>query len=103
MKRIPMKTKTIILAAAAVLLSFEAANAQVTYRVYATRVGLVGHTTANGHVIQPNDRFVALPSRTVLNSNGGTTYTVTISNPANGKTATNVPVWDIGPWNCDDN
>lgn len=98
-----MKTKTIILAAAAVLLSFEAANAQVTYRVYATRVGLVGHTTANGHVIQPNDRFVALPSRTVLNSNGGTTYTVTISNPANGKTATNVPVWDIGPWNCDDN
>lgn len=98
-----MKTKLFILAGTCLLLGLESLTAQVTYRVYATRIGLVGNTTANGHVIQSRDHFVALPSRTVLNSKGGTTYTVTIKNPANGKTATNVPVWDIGPWNCDDN
>ena|GEM_PF-1091452 len=74
-----------------------------TYRVFATREGLVGHTTANGHVIVPNDRFVALPSTSVLNPKGGYTYTVTIRNPANGLVATNVPVWDVGPWNTNDN
>jgi hypothetical protein len=74
-----------------------------TYHVYATREGLVGGTTANGHVIQSNDHFCALPSGTVLNSLGGTTYTVTIRNPANGAVASNVPVWDIGPWNIHDN
>jgi hypothetical protein len=74
-----------------------------TYRVYATREGLVGHTTANGHVIQPYDRFVALPSTTVLNPNGGYTYTVTVRNPSNGRVASNVPVWDVGPWNTSDN
>jgi hypothetical protein len=98
-----MKTKLFILAGACLLLGLESLTAQVTYRVYATRIGLVGQTTANGHVIQSRDHFVALPSRTVLNSRGGSTYTVTIRNPANGKVASNVPVWDIGPWNCDDN
>lgn len=40
----------------------EAAAAEaVTASVYATREGLVGGTTANGHVIVPNDHFVALP------------------------------------------
>ena len=73
-----------------------------TYRVYATREGLVGYKTANGHVIVSRDHFVALPSGTVLNSLGGRTYTVTIKNPANGKTVTE-PVWDIGPWNTKDN
>lgn len=34
-----------------------------TYRVFATREGLVGGTTANGHVIRERDHFVALPSR----------------------------------------
>src|SRR2546421_12141395 len=38
-------------------------------RIFATREGLVGHTTANGHVIQPNDHFAALPSGTALASN----------------------------------
>src|SRR5690348_8736170 len=34
----------------------------VTYKVYATREGLVGHTTANGHRVAPADHFVSLPS-----------------------------------------
>ncbi len=73
-----------------------------TYRVFGTREGLVGGTTANGHVITSRDHFVALPSDTVLNTLGGRTYTVTISNPRNGLSVTE-PVWDIGPWNTKDN
>ncbi|HZR99338.1 MAG TPA: hypothetical protein VFE37_11555 [Chloroflexota bacterium] len=71
-----------------------------TLRVWATREGLVGARTANGHVIEPSDRFVALPSRRVLNQLGGYDYTVTIH--YKGRSAT-VPVWDIGPWNIRDN
>jgi hypothetical protein len=71
-----------------------------TMRVWATREGLVGARTANGHVIEPNDRFVALPSRRVLNELGGYDYTVTIH--YKGRSAT-VPVWDLGPWNIRDN
>lgn len=64
---------------------------------FATREGLVGYTTANGHKITATDKFVALPSRKSLNSNDTTsTYTVTVS--ANSKQFT-VPVWDIGPFN----
>ena len=36
------------------------------YRVFATREGLVGGTTANGHVIARAGPFVALPSRRAL-------------------------------------
>lgn len=79
------------------------AFAAPTYRVFATREGLVGQRTANGHIIQSHDHFVALPSSSVLNPNGGYTYTVTVRNPANGRVASNVPVWDVGPWNTDDN
>jgi hypothetical protein len=71
-----------------------------TLKVWATREGLVGAYTANGHLIRPLDRFVALPSRRVLNPLGGTDYTVTLR--YQGRTAT-VPVWDIGPWNIRDN
>ncbi|TDC87785.1 hypothetical protein [Actinomadura sp. 7K507] len=39
------------------------AAAAAAYRVFATREGLVGGTTANGHVITERDHFVALPSR----------------------------------------
>ncbi|MFL5351828.1 hypothetical protein [Archangium sp.] len=73
----------------------------LTYRIYATREGLVGGTTANGHVIKTSDRFVALPSRRALASNGGTEYQVRICNPANGK-CTTTSVWDVGPWNTHD-
>jgi hypothetical protein len=78
-----------------------AVAAPLTYKIFATREGLVGGTTANGHVIQTNDRFVALPSRRGLSSNGGTEYSVRLYYPKTGKTAT-VPVWDVGPWNTHD-
>ncbi|MGV9548859.1 hypothetical protein [Streptomyces ardesiacus] len=68
-------------------------------RVYATREGLVGHTTANGHVIQTNDHFVALPSRRALSPNGSAQYSVQVCGPVRCETA---PVWDVGPWNTHD-
>jgi hypothetical protein len=75
--------------------------AALTYRIYATREGLVGATTANGHVIKSSDRFVALPSRRALASNGGTEYQVRLCYPVNGK-CTTASVWDVGPWNTKD-
>lgn len=77
-----------------------ASSFSATFRVYAHAEGLVGQTTANGHVIQENDRFVALPCRCALSSNGGTEYQVKLE--YKGRTAT-APVWDVGPWNIDDN
>lgn len=68
--------------------------------VFATREGLVGHTTANGHVIGSADRFVALPSRSALASLGGTEYQVRVTH---GDRSVVVPVWDVGPWNIEDN
>ena len=65
----------------------------VTFRVYATREGLVGGTTSSGHVITPNDHFVALPSFKALNKSVRISY--------KGKSAT-APVLDVGPWNNDD-
>ncbi|MBW0116104.1 hypothetical protein I4J48_12650, partial [Pseudonocardia sp. KRD-169] len=41
-------------------------SAALNYRVFATREGLAGGTTANGHVIAERDHFVALPSRRAL-------------------------------------
>ncbi|MEV3930472.1 hypothetical protein [Streptomyces sp. NPDC049944] len=76
----------------------EAAEA-VTASVYATREGLVGGTTANGHVIVPNDHFVALPSRRGLSPKGSGEYSVRVCGPARCETA---PVWDVGPWNTRD-
>jgi hypothetical protein len=71
-----------------------------TYRVYATREGLVGGTTANGHVITPRDHFVALPSGRALSPAGTSTYSVQVC-ADNGRCET-APVWDIGPWNTHD-
>lgn len=73
----------------------------VTYTVFATREGLVGGTTANGHIIQPNDHFVALPSRRALSPKGSSQYSVRVANPRTGKIEV-APVWDIGPWNIND-
>lgn len=70
-----------------------------TFRVFATREGLVGHVTANGHIIQPHDHFVALPSWKVLCSYQGSEYQVRIT--YKGRT-TIAPVWDVGPWNTND-
>ena len=93
-----------LLARAALLLSFvlqtsdvsaqeQVAASPPTVRLWATREGLVGRTTASGHLITDNDHFVALPSRKALNK------TVIVS--YRGKTVT-APVLDIGPWNRDD-
>jgi hypothetical protein len=70
-----------------------------TYRVFATREGLVGHRTANGHLIDSRDHFVALPSWSVLSPKGTSQYAVRLT--YNGRSVI-APVWDIGPWNTKD-
>jgi hypothetical protein len=70
------------------------------YSVFATREGLVGGTTANGHRIVNRDHFVALPSRRALSPRGTSDYSVKVCAP-NGRCAF-APVWDIGPWNTRD-
>lgn len=70
-----------------------------TYTIRATRLGMVGGRTANNHIIQPNDRFVALPSWRSLNSPGGYEYQVRITYQGRSVVA---PVWDVGPWNTHD-
>ncbi|MEV8442509.1 hypothetical protein AB0425_34465 [Actinosynnema sp. NPDC051121] len=74
--------------------------AGLSYRVYATREGLVGGTTANGHVIASRDHFVALPSRRGLSDKGTGTYSVRVC-ASNGRCEW-APVWDVGPWNTKD-
>jgi hypothetical protein len=71
-----------------------------SYRVFATREGLTGATTANGHVIHERDHFVALPSRRGLAPRGSGDYTVKIC-ASNGRCEW-APVWDVGPWNTTD-
>lgn len=83
-------------------------------RLFATRIGLVGGTTANGHVVAPDDHFAALPSRRGLAARGGGEYTVRVCTTgefgpgAVGDPRTHdprcvyVPVWDVGPWNITD-
>ncbi len=70
-----------------------------TYRIFATREGLVGHRTANGHIIQPRDRFVALPCWCALSPKGTDKFKVRLT--YNGRSVV-VPVWDVGPWNTRD-
>jgi hypothetical protein len=70
------------------------------HRAFATREGLVGGTTANGHVITERDVFVALPSRRALSPRGTNDYSVKVCAP-NGRCAF-APVWDVGPWNTRD-
>lgn len=72
-----------------------------TFRVFATREGLVGRTTANGHVITERDHFVALPSRLALSADQSGTYTVRVCAPSTGR-CEYAPVWDVGPWNTTD-
>ncbi|NJO04667.1 MAG: hypothetical protein HC876_03560 [Chloroflexaceae bacterium] len=70
-----------------------------TFRIRGTRLGLVGWRTANGHVIQPRDHFVSLPSWSSLSSKGGHEYEVRITFHGRSVVA---PVWDVGPWNTRD-
>jgi hypothetical protein len=76
------------------------AGQSASRQVYATREGLVGRKTANGHVILNRDHFVALPSRRGLSSPGSGDYTVKVC-AANGRCEW-APVWDVGPWNTTD-
>lgn len=75
-------------------------SAALNYRVFATREGLAGGTTANGHVIAERDHFVALPSRRALAPRNSSDYSVKVCAP-NGRCAF-APVWDVGPWNTRD-
>lgn len=70
------------------------------YRVFATREGLVGGTTANGHKVAQRDIFVALPSRRSLSPRNTGDYSVKVCT-SNGRCAF-APVWDVGPWNTRD-
>jgi hypothetical protein len=72
-----------------------------SYKVFATREGLVGGTTANGHVITSRDHFVALPSRRGLSSKDSGSYSVRVCAESTGRCAY-APVWDVGPWNTTD-
>jgi hypothetical protein len=76
------------------------AGAGASYPVFATREGLVGGTTANGHKITRRDHFVALPSRRGLSARNSGDYSVRVC-AANGRCAW-APVWDVGPWNTRD-
>jgi hypothetical protein len=72
----------------------------LTSRVFATRIGLVGNETANGHEVARDDRFVALPSRRSLGPRDSGDYTVRVC--ATATRCTWAPVWDLGPWNTVD-
>ncbi|RZT76935.1 hypothetical protein EV382_0067 [Micromonospora violae] len=72
-----------------------------TYRVYATRIGLVGELTANGRTVQPRDHFAALPSRRGLSPLNTGDYTVRVCTTT-GSRCEYAPVWDVGPWNTRD-
>ncbi|MCR6490703.1 hypothetical protein M8542_48695 [Amycolatopsis sp. OK19-0408] len=78
-----------------------AATTASTYKIFATREGLTGHTTANGHVITSRDHFVALPSGRGLSSKGSGTYSVRVCKTDNSR-CEYAPVWDVGPWNTKD-
>lgn len=76
------------------------AKTPLSYRVFATREGLVGGKTANGHIIRERDHFAALPSRRGLSPKQTGSYSVQVC-AANGRCAW-APVWDVGPWNTRD-
>lgn len=65
----------------------------LAFTIFATREGLVGGQTANGHIITDRDWFAALPSRRGLES------TVKVCTTTR---CVFLPVWDVGPWNTKD-
>ncbi|MGC4895814.1 hypothetical protein [Micromonospora sp. DT31] len=75
--------------------------AALTYRAYATRIGLVGGVTANGHTVRARDHFAALPSRRGLSPRDTGDYTVKVCTTG-GSRCEYAPVWDVGPWNTRD-
>lgn len=75
-----------------------AATAALTYRVYGTREGLVGGTTANGHKIVSHDHFVSFPSGKSVSPKGTGNYTARVCR-TDGSKCEYAPVWEVGPWN----
>lgn len=75
-------------------------NRPDSFQVIATREGLVRGRTANGHRIRSDDLFVALPSRRALADTNGSEYSVKVC--ARSGYCAWAPVWDVGPWNVDD-
>ncbi|HET8522593.1 MAG TPA: M23 family metallopeptidase, partial [Thermomicrobiales bacterium] len=87
-----------------------------TYAITATREGLVGGTTSNGHLIVQNDHFVSLPACTALScpwrtpgatganysADCGTNCYVRVTNPTTNQCSV-APVYDVGPWFTNDN
>jgi hypothetical protein len=78
-----------------------AATPGLTAQVYATREGLVGGTTANGHKIVSRDHFVSLPSGRSLSPKNTGTYTVRVCTTTASR-CEYAPVWERGPWNIND-
>jgi hypothetical protein len=78
-----------------------AATAALTYKIFGTREGLTGQTTANGHVITSRDHFVALPSGRGLSPKASGSYSVRVCKTDNSR-CEYAPVWDVGPWNTKD-
>ncbi|MBA2753332.1 MAG: hypothetical protein H0U40_02560 [Chloroflexia bacterium] len=88
-----------------------------TYRVTATREGLVGGRTSNGHVIVADDHFVSLPACTATSCpwlavggrhdlwgtrvECGSRCFVRVTNAATG-TCSVAPISDVGPWFTND-
>ncbi|MFD0594861.1 hypothetical protein ACFQZ4_22760 [Catellatospora coxensis] len=73
----------------------------LTAKVFATREGLVGWKTANGHKITKRDWFAALPSWRGLSDRGEGDKSVRVCHDGNDRCVF-LPVWDVGPWNTKD-
>jgi hypothetical protein len=92
-RRVPLAVLGAVLAALLVWTVHEARKPGPWQRVFATREGLTGRRLATGAIIQPGDRFVALPHPCALRRDVEVRY--------QGR-ALVVPVLDVGPWNTDD-
>jgi hypothetical protein len=68
------------------------------YRIFATREGLVGGTTSNGHKIVERDHFVSFPSTKSVSPKGTGGYTARVCR-TDGSRCEYAPVWEVGPWN----
>jgi len=90
---VPLVVMGAILAVLVIEAVHEARKPGPWQRVFATREGLTGRRLATGAIIQPGDRFVALPHPCALRRDVEVRY--------QGR-ALVVPVLDVGPWNTDD-
>ena len=80
----------------------QAEAARCSYYVFATREGLVGGTTANGHVIAQRATASSRCRRAARCRANGQQRLLRASVCApNGRCAF-APVWDVGPWNTKD-